>query len=326
MTPALGARRFFHKHIQRLGRSTLLLVAAGLATLVVEGAPKSAAAQTTPFAVAAKVDDDIITGYDVDQRARLIALETRAQDRAQIMRRAREELIEETLKEKEARRRGVTIEADAVTAAVDQIARGNGTTSEAFLGRLEQAGVDASAFTRRVRASLAWNQMLRANHLRKIQPSDGEVAAEMEAATATGPAVYDVRQIVVDLAPTAQGAPVRAALKRALDAREQIKTCADIARLAPKYSRISGSVGRITARQMPGPVRQAVLALQTGETTKPLRSQNGWHVIMLCGVTQEGSKPNEDQIRSRLAAKKAENVSRSLVADLRRDALIEIGQ
>ena len=311
----------------RTARRACLVAAVAL----VSAASSAAFAQggATPFAWAAKVDEEIITGYDVTQRALLLQLEKTNRSGPQLLAQAREELIEETLKLKEAERRGVKTQDKQVAAAVANIARSNRVSEDAFFARLKTAGIDRSAFERRVRASLAWNELLRRGHLSKIQPTEGEIETELNAtkASPSGPAVYDVRQIVVDLAPTARRREVEATLRQAVEVRRQLKSCSQIKDLASKYSRISGSVGRITAAQMPPPVRKAVLQLKTGQTTKPMRSQNGWHVIMLCGIqSQGGAKPSAEAIKDRLTARKAEIVSRSLVADLRRDALIELAQ
>ncbi|MEM9724409.1 MAG: peptidylprolyl isomerase [Pseudomonadota bacterium] len=302
---------------------------AAAAALWVGSAPVVAQEQSTPFAWVAKVGEEVITGYDVAQRARLLRLETGGGEPAQLRARAREELIDEELKWKEATRRGVNITKEQIAEAVVNIAKGNRSTEDAFIARLRKAGVDRSAFERRLRVNLAWNEYLRRGHLSKIRPSEGEVETEVEAAknVKPGPPVYDVRQIVVDVGPTAPRRDVENAAREALRVKAQLKSCSQIRELAPKYSRISGPLGRLRAEQMPKPVRDVVLSLKPGETTQPLRSQNGFHIIMLCGVQRSGPQQlSEAAVRDRLTARKADIVSRSLVADLRRDAMIELAQ
>lgn len=94
-------------------------------------------------------------------------------------------------------------------------------------------------------------------------------------------------------------------------------------KLSPQYPPLSGRVGHLTAEQMPGPIRQKVLKLKTGGVTEPLRSEQGVHVIMLCG-SKKRTGGSREQVVQRLQQEKAARLAESYIADLERNAIIEI--
>lgn len=278
------------------------------------------------FAVETKVNDAAITGYDIEQRARMAALESNEQrSREQLRRRALNSLIDDELKLQEAARRNVEVSDEQLSEAITQVAQRNGKTAEALLRDLASAGVERATFEKQLRAELAWNRLLRSRYGQRANPTEAEIEAALEdAATSNAETRYDVRQVVVELRPGAPRATVEKAVARATEARKRMTSCDAIPELKNEYSRLSGPVGVMPAAQMPGPVRAAVTKLNVGGVTEPLRSQDGLHLIMLCGKTTEGaSAARRSEVFERLQAEKIRGYSENYLDDLRRDAIIE---
>ena len=297
-------------------RLSAIFVAWALAVL-----PAPAAAQDL-FGVVVKVNDAIISGYDLDQRKRLVALGAPSAPPTSVEQQAMEMLIGDQLKLQEAERIGVTVAEDEIDDAMNSVARRNRQSLEQLTAALDQAGVTQDTFRAQLRAEIAWNELIRRRYGGRVSPSDAEVDAALEQVTGDGATRYDVRQIVVALSPDAAQGRVQRAFEEAQRVRRELKDCGQITRLAPRYSKISGTVGNMTAEQMPGPVRAAVTPLQVGETTKPLRSKDGVHVIMLCGK-KTAAAANRQQVFDRLLQEKAGRFSESYLDDLRRTAMIE---
>jgi peptidyl-prolyl cis-trans isomerase SurA len=71
-------------------------------------------------------------------------------------------------------------------------------------------------------------------------------------------------------------------------------------------------------------MRNAVVNLQAGEASKPVRLPTGLSVIMVCARTDPPNDiPGRDEISPRLRAQKLEILARRYLRDLRRDAFIE---
>ena len=144
------------------------------------------------------------------------------------------------------------------------------------------------------------------------------------------PSTYTLAQLVAPVAAEASDAQAAAALQRAQAAKAGVTSCADVRAQAPSFSSLSGDVGTLTLTQMPGAVREAVMGLSEGQVSEPIRSNQGFHVIAVC--EKQGGEParpaavparSREQVENRLRAQALERYSRSLLRELRRDAVIE---
>ena len=134
---------------------------------------------------------------------------------------------------------------------------------------------------------------------------------------------YDLAQLVVPAAPNAPQAEADAALARANQVRGQIATCEDIDARKGDFHPASGRIGAMTPDQMPGPVRDAISGLDTGAITEPVRSNDGFHVIIVCGKSDSGNDTERRRAANALRTKRLGRYSRSLLRELRREAVIE---
>ncbi|MCB2072334.1 MAG: peptidylprolyl isomerase [Novosphingobium sp.] len=83
---------------------------------------------------------------------------------------------------------------------------------------------------------------------------------------------------------------------------------------------------QIRARDLPGPLQQAVLNLSLGETSPPFGSlDDGVRVLMLCGRDdpQTDSGPSFDQLMAQMEDDRINKRAQMYLRDLRRDAIIE---
>lgn len=281
----------------------------------------AAHAQSNLYETAIRVNDDVITRYDIAQRTALLRFV--GGERAGGEQAAARELVEELLKEQEAKRLGVEAREETVTNALERLVANNRLASiDALEERLAREGIDMVGFQRRLRVNLAWNEILRQKFGSRMQPEDGEVEEALEAAKTEGPVRYDVRRLVVPVSPQSPGATVRKAAQRAEATRRQLKSCDDLMRLAPKFGRGSGPVGMLAEAQMPSQLRSVITSLKQGEASRPLRNQEGFNILMVCSKSRGGGI-NREQVTNRLRAQKAERFSANYLSDLERTALIE---
>ncbi|MEM1420832.1 MAG: peptidylprolyl isomerase [Pseudomonadota bacterium] len=303
----------------------LIALNAMLMSLVLSPAtlPSHANAQDL-FAVVTKVNDAAITGYDVQQRSRLVAIENPNFNADQRITAALQSLIEDELKLQEAQRRGLEVTEEQVDQSLASIAQRNGKTADALLSDLSNAGVGPETYRKRLKAETAWNRLLRSRYRERATPTDAEIDAAMsDAQQQTSEVRYDVRQIVVDLRARAPRAEVQAAVAKATEVRKQMTSCDVLEDLGKQHSRLSGKVGELTPAQMPRPVREAVVNLPIGGVTEPLRSQDGLHLIMVCAKGSQESSARRGQIYERLLNEKIQGYSENYLDDLRREAVIE---
>ena len=142
------------------------------------------------------------------------------------------------------------------------------------------------------------------------------------------PASYRISQLVVGVAPNAAPAVASQALQQAQAAKARVTDCASVEALKSQYLPISGDIGTLTPEQMPGPVRNAVVTMAVGGISDPIRSNDGFHVIVLCDKIEGGASATptgsqEAEVRQSLTASKLGRYSASLLRKLRREAVIE---
>ena len=140
------------------------------------------------------------------------------------------------------------------------------------------------------------------------------------------PASYRLSQIVVGVAPDAAPATASAALQQAQAAKARVSDCGSVEAIKGDYLPISGDIGTLTPDQMPGPVRQAVATLPVGGISDPIRSNDGFHIIVVCDRVENATAEagsDERSMRRRLTGAKLDRYSTSLLRKLRREAVIE---
>ncbi|MFN3644163.1 MAG: peptidylprolyl isomerase [Gemmobacter sp.] len=144
-------------------RLTLSLAALLLAAMAA-AAPLSAAAQT--FGARIRVDEAVITGYELEQRARFLQLLGVQGDLA---REAETTLIDDRLRQNAARRAGVRLAPEQLRAGMEEFAGRANLSADEFIAILEQNGVAAATFRDFVDAGLLWRELVRARFVPRLQ-------------------------------------------------------------------------------------------------------------------------------------------------------------
>lgn len=294
--------------------------ALALAAVAIPGTPDARA--QSGFGAVAKVNDEVVTNYDIQQRMALLRVIAGSTPPPNLDRLALNELVADELKLQTAERQGVSLRAGALEQALERIASSNQAPSvEAFLSELERQGVERGTLEKKVRSDLVWQEVIRRRFGERMRPTAAEVDAAMTDAQAAD-RIFDLMQIVVELAPTAPESAVLKAAAEAMRVKERMTDCATTTELAKEYGRISGAIGKVRSQEMPGPVRDAVQTLEVGDTTDPMRSQQGFHVVILCG-SEVSNQADRDRIVNQLTEQKAARLADSYLDDIRRTAMIE---
>ena len=306
-----------------------LLIAFSAALLTASTGPARSQVGVTHTWVA-KVDEEWITRHDVEERAKLLRFERRETSLKQARKKAREELIDEALQIQEIKKLKVQASKEDVKAQVERIAKSTRSTTAQLYKKLQAAGISPSALEHRVKVQLGWSNVLRKRHGSKIVPSDEEIAQRLKRAPKTpeGPTVYRVGQVLVDAPRNALPLQLAVAFQQAEKARKEYSSCDVTQKVAKKYSRVfPGRVGETIKSRMPEPLQKVILPLKPGETTKPLRTPNGFMIFRLCDRKKIGGrKLKPEEVKRVLFEEKVSRYTQLELNDMRRDALIELAQ
>ncbi|WP_416898585.1 MAG: peptidylprolyl isomerase [Minwuia sp.] len=280
--------------LRRLAKGVMRHLLAVLAlALVMAGA---ASAQQV-LGIAAVVDDEVISAYDLEERldlviasARLPATdETRRRLRPQVLR----QLVDEELQKIAARDAGVKVLNSDIDDEIDSIAERNGLSGAQLLSELKRAGVDEHALRQQVLAGLAWQRFMAARLLRTVQVTDEEVdEAIRRRREAQGEKVYLVSEILLTVDDPSAERTVNDAAERLV---RQIRAGARFDALARQFSSGAtaaqgGDVGWVRADAL-GPEIESVLPeMRSGSVSEPIRTATGYTIIGLRETRVQGEE------------------------------------
>ncbi len=135
--------------------------------------------------VAATVNDEPISTFDVQQRMMLLmvtsgAAEIPQEAMGQFQQQALRDLIEEHLKMQEAERFDLTISDDEVNAELAQIAASGGATVPELVADLQARGIAVESLRQKIRAQKAWEQLVAGRYGSRVKITEREVDSMLD--------------------------------------------------------------------------------------------------------------------------------------------------
>ena len=285
------------------GRRTLAAVSLVLAVLAGPAAAQAPAPQVAPAqvapaglseSVAAVVNDEIISTFDLAQRMRLLiatsGIQPTQQNLPQFQREALSGLIDERLQIQELRRveKEQKIEIIPSDADVDEqlteMARENNASLQQFTNSLAAQGIGIDTLKEQIRAQSGWQRWVRGRYGSRLRVGDDQVKAEMEriAAAASRPQ-YQIAEVFIE---AARVGGMDVALNGAGQLVSQIQQGAPFPAVARQFSAspsaaTGGDVGWITAGEMPAEVDSALEQMRPGQLSRPITVRDGVYIIFL---------------------------------------------
>jgi peptidyl-prolyl cis-trans isomerase SurA len=276
-------------------RSLFILPAifgAGLA-VAADAPPTLRAAPPQPqaapgVAIAAVVNEDIITQFDVQSRIGLIIATSGLDDTPEIQRRLApqvvDSLIDDHLKRQEARRLKIESTEAEVRQAVDNIELRNNMQPGAFREMLTSKGIDMSVLYAQLEADLMWVKVVRQSLESQVSVGPDEINAVLARAKANqGKTEYLVGEIALPVPTPPQEQIVRDLANRLV---QQARSGAPFQALAQQFSQsptaaLGGDLGWVVKGDMDAELDDAVTRLEPGQISEPIRTSTGYHILTL---------------------------------------------
>lgn len=257
---------------------TALLAAATFAMALAGQAPAQGL-----FAPAITVDGQVITGYELEQRARFLTLLNAP---GNVQETARTQLTEERLKLAAARLQGFEATEELIQEGMAEFAARAQLTTEEFIKAIEARGVDENTFRDFIIAGQAWREVVRVRFGGRVNASEDEVDRFL-ASSNNGANVRVLLSEIIMPAPPQQIEAVRARADRI----SQITTIGAFAAEARRYSAAPtrGAGGRLPWRnltELPPALRPIILGLAPGEVSDPLPIPNAIALFQLRAIEE----------------------------------------
>jgi peptidyl-prolyl cis-trans isomerase SurA len=283
-----------------------LHAACALALLGVSLSPPAAGQESRDGGrrIAAIVNRDAITLYDVEQRMRFMGLggqiPTGGEARQRLLNEVLRSMINERLQLQEAARERVEVTEKEVQDQLAQIEQRNRMPKGGLAAMLRQRNIDPRTFEDQVRASLAWNKVVQAKILPQIRVSDAEVQAVLKRLKENKNKLqYRVQEIFLPIDSPQQQAR---ALQTAQFILGQLRAGASFEIMARQFSQTGtastgGDMGFLFEGQMEAEIEKTVKQLKTGQIAGPVRGAGGYYILRLADRrTVSGQNPDVKSI------------------------------
>ncbi len=268
--------------------SVPVAAAAQTAGAAKSGEPATIVASESSTGMAATVNGELISNYDLDQRTALFVVTSGVhpskddlpQIRAQVMRSLEDEAIEM----QEAAKRRISAGPAEVEKALQNIASDNRITSEQLLATIGQAGVSAATFVGQLRAQIVWQKLVSARYGAEVRVSDQQIDEAMaRLKQGADKPQFLVSEVYLAVDKPEDETSVRASAERIL---QQTRQGASFQTVAGQFSQSpsaanGGDIGWVLQGQLPEELDHALLGLQPGQIAGPIRAEGGYYIMQL---------------------------------------------
>jgi len=271
------------------------------------------------------VNGEIITDYDIEQRAKF---DTLASHKTPARQEVIEELIDDKLKVQIARRYKLDITDADVESSYADMAKRMHLTSDQLTQTLAQGGIDSKTLKARVRADLSWQYIIRGKFQSSLQISEksvlDEIATEKKGEGSDVGYDYTLRPILF-VVPRGNTALQESRRKDAESLRSRFTTC-DTGLLFARALRdvvIREPITKNSSELVPA-LRQILDKTEVGHLTPPETTLQGIELFALCEKKETKSEtPEKRQAREKLFSEQFEAKAKKYLRELRQQAMIE---
>lgn len=268
--------------------------------LLVAPAPELTAREVE--GIAAIVNDEVISLYDVDQRVDLFfatsglgkSPEMRERMRAQVLR----SLVDEKLQMQEAKRVEIEVEESEIEESMKRLASEGEMDMDGIQKFLTENDIQDDTLKTQLRAELAWNQFVRRSFGGRVKIGDQEIDEQYnKAVRAVNQTRYLVSEILLNLDSFASEQQVAALSQEIV---KQLQAGIDFGAVARQFS-ISptaargGQLGWITADQLDPRLGAVVQRMQPGQISPPIPTAAGVYILGLIEKRAGGSDPGKNR-------------------------------
>ena len=235
------------------------------------------------FDAVIRVDDAVITQFELTQRAQLLEVLGASGDLAE---RARTELVNDRLKQQVFGRFGVTIsDADLLPELEQFAARGNMDLAT-FQQMLATNGVAVETFHDFVRTNVLWRDVIRAKFGAQAEPSDADINRAISTNSGGGTLDVQLAEIILAYSPGQE-----TVAKNVIQGVINTPTRENFSRVAQQYSaspsRANGGVLDFTpTSQLPPALQSGLTGAKPGDIIGPFEVEGAYILFQLRDLTE----------------------------------------
>lgn len=275
--------------------------------------------------VAAIVNGEAITQFDIDQRIKLTTLTTRKTPSRQ---EALQELINDKLKIKEGKKYGLDMSSSDIDGAYGNMASRMRLSAEQLSKTLEGHGIRPETLKARIKADMTWGNLVRGRFQSSFLVPEKDLAGIGESGnnSETESFEYLVRPIVLIVPRGSPPAAIESRRKEAELLRNRIQSCDEAQELfrAMRDAAIRDQLTK-TSADLPPNLRELLDKTPVGKLTPPEVTKQGIEMVALCSrKPTKADTPAKREAREKIYNQKYEAKSKSYLQEIRKGAMIEM--
>lgn len=238
--------------------------------------------------IAAVVNDDVISVYDLGERMRMVTVSSNIQDtpdtRKRIAGQVLRGLIDEKLQLQEAKKQSISATDDEINNALGQLEKQNNMQSGQLEQFLKARGIDRNALVTQLTASIVWAKLVRRKASQSMELSDEEIEENLKRMRehANEPQTR-LAEIFLAVDNPAQEEEVKHLAERLT---EQMKQGARFSAVAQQFSQsataaVGGDIGYVRPDQLAPELAKAIGNMKPGELSPPVRTGGGYYLLLV---------------------------------------------
>jgi len=292
-------------------------------------------------AIAAVVNDDVITLHEVRRESQLAFKDAEKQSplddaaRSRIRRMVLDQLVEKSLADQKIKELGITVSDEEIRQAVEDVKKQNNFTQEALVAALAGQGLSFVQYQSQLREQMEKLKLVSMEVRSKIQVGETEMREFYEANRAkySEGDLFHARHIFFRVTEKSLPAEIKQTMKTALMVLAEAKSGKDFVELAKTYSEDpaaradGGDMGRFKKGDMLPELEGTILAMKPGEISELVSTPVGLHIIKLEERISGKLKPFESvktEIENDIYRRKSEERFSQWAKELRSKSSIDV--
>ncbi len=260
-----------------------------LALALLLAGPAAAPTLAQDFSPVIVVNDRAVTGWELDQRTRLLTLFGTAGD---VAAEARTQLVDDRLKSQEFERVGAELTPEQLDAAIEEFTGRAGLAPGQFEGVLAEGGVAPETLRDYVEVNTLWRDYIRARFGESVVVSEDEIDRRLAREAVGAQGIEVLLSEIIIAAPPPQAAQARAIAEEV----SRTTSLSEFEAAAREYSAVAsreqgGQLDWAPVTNYPPALREALLGLEPGQVTPPLELEGAVALLQLRDV-REGAVPD----------------------------------
>lgn len=245
------------------------------------------------------VNDDVITNTMLnnrinDFRKQLDISQLSRIEPESLKKQVLERLIRDTIQLQQAKQFGITVDDLMLNRMLEQLAKSNKMSLENFREAIEAEGLNYARFREQTRDEIIIKQLQQRMVASKISVSDQEVQQHIEQNESldSSKISYHLRHILIATPEEATSEDIKKARQKAESVYDRIEQGSKFEDLAINESSgrnalKGGDLGERKANELPQLFVDAVEELEPGETSLPVKSASGFHLLHLISSSND---------------------------------------